>query len=70
MMENLLFQLKNDIQYLLSIERELGMLTEKLLWVSNLKDKRNYNEELSNKVKDKITELVNKSLEIKTKWGI
>ena len=42
-MENLLFQLKNDIQYLLSIERELGMLTEKLLWVSNLKNKITYN---------------------------
>lgn len=70
MMENLLFQLKNDIQYLVSIERELGTLTERLLFISNLKDKRNYNEELSNKVKDKITELVNTSIQIKTKWGI
>ena len=69
-MENLLFQLKNDIQYLLSIERELGTLTERLLFISNLKDKRNYNEELVNKVNIKIQELVNKSLEIKTKWGI
>ena len=69
-MENLLFQLKNDIQYLLSIERELGALTERLLFISNLMDKRNYNEELVNKVNIKIQELVNKSLEIKTKWGI
>ena len=70
MMENLLFQLKNDIQYLVSIERELGTLTERLLFISNLKDKRNYNEELSNKVNDKITVLVNTSIQIKTKWGI
>ena len=69
-MENLLFQLKNDIQYLVSIERELGTLTERLLFISNLRDKRNYNEELANKVNIKIQELVNKSLEIKTKWGI
>lgn len=69
-MENLLFQLKNDIQYLVSIERELRTLTERLLFISNLRDKRNYNEELSNKVNDKITELVNKSIQIKTKWGI
>lgn len=69
-MENLLFQLKNDIQYLVSIEREVGVLTEKLLFISNLKDKRNYNEELSNKVNIKIQELVNKSIQIKIKWGI
>ena len=46
------------------------MLNEKLLWISNLKDKKNYNEELGDKVRTKIGELSIKSFQIKTKWGI
>lgn len=69
-MENLLYRLKGDIQYLIKLEKEISVLSERLLFISNLKDKKNYNEDRANKCSIKIKELSDISWEIKTKWGI
>jgi len=69
-MENLLYQLKGDIQFMLKLEHEISDLNARLLYVGDLNDKRNYNEKLSTAMSDKSRELSRKLIELKTKWGI
>jgi len=45
-MENLLYDLKQDIKFMLKLEHEIADLNAKLLFIGDLNDKRNYNEKL------------------------
>jgi len=69
-MENLLYQLKGDIQFMLKLEHEISDLNARLLYVGDLNDKRNYNEKLSTAMSNKSKDLSCKLSSIKNKWGI
>jgi len=69
-MENLLYQLKGDIQFMLKLEHEISDLNARLLYVGDLNDKRNYNEKLSTAMFDKSKDLSRKLSSMKNKWGV
>lgn len=69
-MENLLDSLKGDIQFMLKMQNEYTELNTKLYYIADLKNKRNYNEELAIKMNLKQKEIANILIRLKAKWGI
>lgn len=69
-MENLLSQLKDEFKHMLTLQSNISELNARLLYVGNMNDKRNYNEELATKMSNKSRELNHTLCELKTKWGI
>jgi hypothetical protein len=67
-MENLLNNLKSDILQLIELQGEISKYEEKLLYLIDVRDKRNFNLEKAEKIKIKISELKKIFDSLKTKW--
>lgn len=69
-MENLLDGIKPDFQRMLKLQRSISELETRLIFVSNLNDKLNYDEDKINLINNKCTELYSDLNYLKTKWGL
>jgi len=69
-MENLLYYLKTDFEYMLELTSLIAKYEEKMLHHIDMCDKRNYNIELADKIKIKISAKQDVLFDLKLKWGL
>jgi hypothetical protein len=65
---SLLKELENDIKKLIDISELIGKYSERLLFISNINDKHNYNPNLCELLKNKIDYLIEEQESLKNKW--
>lgn len=69
-MENLLDNIKPDFQRMLKLQKHITELETRLIYVSNINDKVNFNDDNVNLVNKKCTELYSDLNYLKSKWGL
>ena len=69
-MENLLDCIKPDFQRMLKLQKHITELETRLIYVSNINDKVNFNDDTVNLINKKCTELYSDLNYLKSKWGL
>ncbi len=69
-MENLLYNIKPDFQRMLKLQKQISELETKLIFISNMNDKVNYNSSKIDLINKKCTELYLDLNYLNTKWGL
>ena len=69
-MENILGNLKGNIEFLLDLQKEISMLNERLTWYNSIGENRIYNPIMCEKIKGKLDGLYKKYFEMKNLLGL
>lgn len=69
-MENLINQLKFDIKLMMSLTQKISSFQTEILFRSNLKDKKNFDEKRCKLISIRVKVLIAQLNELETKWGV